>query len=190
MGERVFRAFTELSGAGDHEVLACLTARFHTFDHKTRLSTCCRSRGFEPGALFLVRGARPLTSNAIRMLLQGLAHRAGVEAASHDFQRAFAARMRRSGLDLGHVARLLGHFTLTMTLQCSEEGEGAAIAAYSLDASSLAMSCPGLRRRYEAPYSSARRRRTKGAFPEGARRGLLLDCAHGTQDSSSKCRDL
>lgn len=49
-----------------------------------------------------------------------------VRTSSHDFRRAAAASMRRAGMDLGHVMRLLGHSTPTMTLRYSEAGENEA----------------------------------------------------------------
>lgn len=76
-----------------------------------------RGRGSEPGPLF------QMTSEAIRTMLARLSARAGVEASSHDFRRGFAARVRASGLDIGHTMQLLGHSTPTMTLIYSAEGE-------------------------------------------------------------------
>ncbi|MCC7365012.1 MAG: tyrosine-type recombinase/integrase [Dehalococcoidia bacterium] len=88
-------------------------------------------RGRAPGPLFLARGGVGLSDNALRLLLERLAERAGVSVSAHDFRRGFAARVRRAGLDVGHTARLMGHSTLTMTLRYSEEGEtDAAISAY------------------------------------------------------------
>ena len=83
-------------------------------------------RGPEPGPLFLSRYGGAMTSNAIKIMLQRHAARAGVTISSHDFRRAAAASMRRAGMDLGHVMRLLGHSTPTMTLRYSEAGENEA----------------------------------------------------------------
>lgn len=83
-------------------------------------------RGDEPGPLFLSRYGGRLSSNAIRLLLERHAERAGVKVSSHDFRRAAAASMRRAGMDIGHVMRILGHSTPTMTLRYSETGENEA----------------------------------------------------------------
>ncbi len=92
--------------------------------------------GAGDGPLFYGRSGDPMSSNAIRLVLDKLAKRAStpdnrVEVSSHDFRRGFAARMRTAGLDVAHVAKLLGHSTLTMTLRYSEAGEeDASISAY------------------------------------------------------------
>lgn len=49
----------------------------------------------------------------------------------HDYRRGFAVQMRQKGLDVGHVANLLGHRTLAMAMLYAQEGEeAAAIDAY------------------------------------------------------------
>lgn len=90
-------------------------------------------RGEEPGPLFLKRGGAGIDGHTVYQLLRRIAKRAGVdvELAAHDFRRGLAARARRAGLDIAHVASLLGHETLVMTLEYTAEGEeDAAIAAY------------------------------------------------------------
>lgn len=98
------------------------------FDTPTRralLEYFMRERGDLPGPLF------NMSSDAMKSVLKRLAERAGVDVTSHDFRRGFAARMRAGGLDVAHVARALGHSTLTMSLRYSEEGEDQSmIAAY------------------------------------------------------------
>lgn len=44
----------------------------------------------------------------------------------HAFRRGFARHTRRAGLDLGEVAALMGHATLTMTMRYSQAGEAEA----------------------------------------------------------------
>lgn len=102
--------------------------RLIPFDTPTRralLEYFMRERGDLPGPLF------NMTSDAMKSVLKRLAERAGVDVTSHDFRRGFAARMRAGGLDVAHVARALGHSTITMSLRYSEEGEDQSmIAAY------------------------------------------------------------
>lgn len=95
-----------------------------------------RDRKRTPGPLFLGRKALPMTANAVRCVLRSLSERAKVDVSAHQFRRACAARLRREGMDLGHVMNHLGHNSPTMTLIYSKEGETeAAIAAYhKLDA--------------------------------------------------------
>lgn len=79
-------------------------------------------RGTRPGALFLSRMRAPMSSDAMRLVLSGLARLAGVEVSSHDFRRAAAARMLAAGVPADTVAYQLGHATLAMTLQYGQEG--------------------------------------------------------------------
>lgn len=79
-------------------------------------------RGDKPGGLFLQRGKRSMTSNAMLLVLRSLSASAGVTVSSHDFRRACAARLLESGMAVDDVARQLGHSTLTMTLVYGEEG--------------------------------------------------------------------
>lgn len=83
-------------------------------------------RGRHPGPLFEAEGGGALSSDAIRLVIQRMARRAGIQVSSHDFRRGFAADVRRKGLDLGHAMALLGHSTPTMTLLYSAEGENEA----------------------------------------------------------------
>lgn len=88
-------------------------------------------RGQAPGPLFLSATGTRLSSDGIRQMIEGLARSAEVDASSHDFRRGFAGRMRREGLDVADVMRLLGHTTPAMTLLYSEDGEDeAAIQSY------------------------------------------------------------
>lgn len=88
-------------------------------------------RGRKPGPLFRSRLMQPMSNNAIKCVLRSLAESAGVTVTSHDFRRAAASRMRKGGMDLGHVMRQLGHQSPAMTLIYSEEGETeAALKAY------------------------------------------------------------
>jgi len=87
--------------------------------------------GREDGPLFLAMGGRRLGSDGLRQLLERLERAAGVEVHAHAFRRGFARKMRRSGLDLGETAALMGHSSLTMTRHYSQVGEEeAAIDAY------------------------------------------------------------
>lgn len=81
--------------------------------------------GKHDGPMFYGRSERPITTNAIRLMLFSLAKGAGVTVAAHDFRRSFAARMRQDGVDIGAVQRLLGHSSPAMTMVYSELGEQA-----------------------------------------------------------------
>lgn len=99
------------------------------FDAPTKralLEYLLRERGKADGSLFR------MTSSGIRQMLDRVAIRAKADRKTpHAFRRGFARRMRKSGLDLGETASLLGHETLAMTRIYSQEGEGeAAIEAY------------------------------------------------------------
>lgn len=88
-------------------------------------------RGDTPGPLFTSERGGRLTAEGMKLVLRRLADRAKVEATSHDYRRGFAVQMRQKGLDVGHVANLLGHRTLAMAMLYAQEGEeAAAIDAY------------------------------------------------------------
>lgn len=104
------------------------------FDAPTKralLEYAARDRGRDDGPLFLtVRGER-MSGDGLRQMLERLERQAGVPVHAHAFRRGFARRMRRSGLDLGETAALMGHSTLVMTRHYSQVGEEeAAIDAY------------------------------------------------------------
>jgi site-specific recombinase XerD len=96
-------------------------------DTKLALTEYIRmERGQEPGPLWLARGGEALTVNGLDMFFKRLTLRSGLAVSAHDLRRAFASRMRRSGLDLGHVMELLGHTSPVMTLHYSRAGEAEA----------------------------------------------------------------
>lgn len=104
------------------------------FDLPTKralLEYAARERGREDGPLFVSQLGNRLSGDGLRQVLERLERLAGVEVHAHAFRRGFARRMRRSGLDLGETAALMGHTTLTMTRHYSQAGEEeAAIDAY------------------------------------------------------------
>lgn len=110
--------------------LVRLCERVVPFDAATKvalLEYLIRERGREPGPLLLSRGGEPMTANALKIMLHRLEQRAGCNHVTpHAFRRGFARHTRRAGLDLGEVAALMGHATLTMTMRYSQAGEAEA----------------------------------------------------------------
>jgi integrase/recombinase XerD len=57
-----------------------------------------------------------LTTNAVKVMLRRLGHRAGVpHAGAHRFRHSYATRFRRAGGSQEHLARILGHSTAQVT---------------------------------------------------------------------------
>lgn len=79
-------------------------------------------RGEEPGPLFISRRGGRLSNGGLKMALRRLAERAGIEASSHDFRRAHAARLLAADVPADAVARQLGHSKVDLTLVYGEEG--------------------------------------------------------------------
>ena len=72
-----------------------------------------------------------MSGNAIRLVLQRAAERAGVKVSAHDFRRGGVANARAKGIDIAHAMQIMGHTTPTMTIHYSRTGEeDAAIEAY------------------------------------------------------------
>lgn len=80
-------------------------------------------RGREPGPLFLSRRGERMTPDSVTKLYQRVRKLAGVRATPHAFRRAFAAGVRRDGMDIASVMTLMGHTDPKMTLIYSETGE-------------------------------------------------------------------
>ena len=68
---------------------------------------------YEDDPLFISRSGGRLTYGGLVHILRSRAARAGVKApGAHDFRRAFALQMLRSGVDLMRLAALMGHSDL------------------------------------------------------------------------------
>jgi integrase/recombinase XerD len=66
-------------------------------------------------SLFLVRYDRPMTRNALRLLMARLGKKAGVKKCHpHRFRHTFSITYLRSGGDVFTLQALLGHSTLDM----------------------------------------------------------------------------
>jgi site-specific recombinase XerD len=77
-----------------------------------------QERKVQSEALFTTTTGAPLTYSALNALLKRLAKRAGVRPPTpHDFRRAFALNMLRSGTDLLTLATIMGHSNLATLKQ-------------------------------------------------------------------------
>lgn len=91
------------------------------------------ARGDHPGHFFLPVGptgelqARPLSTQAIMMIMRRRASEAGIEAFSpHDLRRSFVTDLLDSGeADLSVVAKLCGHSSIRTTARYDRRGESA-----------------------------------------------------------------
>lgn len=72
-----------------------------------------RTRTDESGALWVTDEGERLTQAGMRQVIKRLAAKAGIpEPSAHDFRRAFALNMLRSGCDVFTLARLMGHASI------------------------------------------------------------------------------
>ncbi len=73
----------------------------------------------EDGAIFISRTGAPLDIHSAKLIFRRLKTRTGitgVRCVPHDCRHTFAIEMLRSGADSFEVQKMLGHSTLTMTL--------------------------------------------------------------------------
>jgi site-specific recombinase XerD len=73
-------------------------------------------RGQRPGYLFLDRSGKQLTKNAIRLMIERLSAKTGIQGLhAHRLRHTFAIYFLRAGGDVFSLQYLLGHSTLQMT---------------------------------------------------------------------------
>lgn len=78
-----------------------------------------RGLGHRGGPLFCTLDGRPLHAQYVRLLLQRLAARAGVDKRvhPHGLRHTFADELRRAGVDVVTISKLLGHSSIAITVR-------------------------------------------------------------------------
>jgi site-specific recombinase XerD len=76
-----------------------------------------RALGLRNGPLFCTLGGRPLYAQYVRLLLQRLAAKAGIDKRvhPHGLRHTFADELRRAGMDVVTISKLLGHSSIAVT---------------------------------------------------------------------------
>lgn len=96
------------------EARACLWAYF--------TGKGLRGRGMQPGALFLARGGKRLSSGAMADVLEDLRRLANTDITSHQLRRYASVRMLTQDAPLDVAMHQLGHSSPVMTLRYGREG--------------------------------------------------------------------
>lgn len=78
--------------------------------------------GFAAGPLFVARGGRRMSPNAMEQVLDDLRRLAQTDITSHQFRRYTAARLLREGAHLDTVMGQLGHEGPQMSLTYGRKG--------------------------------------------------------------------
>jgi site-specific recombinase XerD len=114
-------------GKGNRERLIYLPA-----GAVTALARWLAVRGTRAGALFVPinrggrLGWRRLSAQAVLIILRKRASETGIAPCSpHDFRRTAASDLLDAGVDVGVVARVLGHANIATTVRYDRRGEGA-----------------------------------------------------------------
>ncbi len=76
-----------------------------------------KSRGLEPGGVFLNAQKRPLTARSVQRIVKRAALKAGIvkRTTPHTLRHSFATHLLEEGADLRGIQELLGHSSLSTT---------------------------------------------------------------------------
>ena len=97
-----------------------------------------RAMGLRGGPLFCTLDGGPLRYQYVQSLLARLADRAGIDKRvhPHGFRHTFAVELRRSGMDIAAISKLLGHYSIATTARyldhLTNDEAGKALAAAGL----------------------------------------------------------
>jgi site-specific recombinase XerD len=130
------RAIRVLHGKGNKVT----TRRYHesTDDALARWVDTRRAMRLRSAPLFCTLSGGPLQYQYVRLLLRRLADAAGIDKRvhPHGFRHTFAVELRRSGMDIAAISKLLGHYSIATTSRyldhLTNDEAGKALAAADL----------------------------------------------------------